>query len=207
LKPFDTWSVPGDIGNSRVEESESAHGVVSRRWVPAEADVSALLRALRGARGALLEHSAGELAALLGGVGLRFLDPADDLRREALDALPEYAGLSPAMARRVLDGMAADWCPSRLQGLLDAEFSSGQALDTFVTSPSGGRTRALGPPLAVHFCSGSVPGVSVTSMLRSLLVKSAILLKPGRGDEVLGVLFRRGLAEASPDVARACAVV
>jgi hypothetical protein len=44
-------------------------------------------------------------------------------------------------------------------------------------------------------------------MLRSLLVKSAILLKPGRGDEVLGVLFRRGLAEASPDVARACAVV
>jgi hypothetical protein len=68
-------------------------------------------------------------------------------------------------------------------------------------------SRALGLPLTVHLCAGSVPGVSVTSMVRALLVKSAVLLKPGRGDEVLPVLFRRALAEEAGWIADAAAVV
>jgi hypothetical protein len=47
----------------------------------------------------------------------------------------------------------------------------------------------------------------VTALIRSLLVKSPTLLKPGRGDLVLPLLFHRGLLEEAPEVAGCAAVV
>jgi hypothetical protein len=44
-------------------------------------------------------------------------------------------------------------------------------------------------------------------MIRSLLVKSALLLKPGFGDIPLPVLFARGLEEEAPELARCVAVL
>jgi hypothetical protein len=112
------------------------------------------------------------------------------------------------MAAAILDGMAADWTPERLQDLLAAEFGESRILDGFVARPGGrGRTRAVGARLALHVSSGSVPGVSVTSLVRSLLVKSPVLLKPGRGDVVLPVLYLQALADLDPEVAAAAAVV
>ena len=37
--------------------------------------------------------------------------------------------------------------------------------------------------MTFHLGAGTVPGVAVTSLVRALLVKSAVLLKPGRLDE------------------------
>ncbi|HSR42974.1 MAG TPA: acyl-CoA reductase, partial [Longimicrobiales bacterium] len=109
--------------------------------------------------------------------------------------------------RAIVDGMAADWTAPRLLALLEAEMGGPDVLDGFVDWPGGRRVRALGAPVAVHVSSGSVPGVSTTSLVRSLLVKSAVLLKPGRGDAVLPVLFLRALVEADEELARAGAVV
>ena len=67
---------------------------------------------LRSARHRLLARSALELAGTLGRAAERFLDPADPLRREALEHLPGTSGLSAEMAAAVLDGMAADWTVS-----------------------------------------------------------------------------------------------
>ena len=50
------------------------------------------------------------------------------------------------------------------------------------------------------------PGVSVTSMIRALLVKSAVLLKPALGDVVLPVLFAEALAEEAPEFSDSLAV-
>jgi hypothetical protein len=166
-----------------------------------------LLEGLRRARSALLDRPSKEIARLLGSVGARFLDPADELRAQALELIPDTAGVSLAMAREVLDGMAADWSAARLERLLDLELAGGDALDGFVRRGPEGLSRALGAELTVHVCAGTVPGVSVTSMVRALLVKSAVLLKPGRGDEVLPVLFRRALSKEDPRVGDACAVV
>jgi hypothetical protein len=142
----------------------------------------------------------------LGSVGARLLDPEDALRAEALDMLPGTAGLSPAMASAVLDGMASDWTTDRLRGLLAAEFPDPDVLDSFVTG-SYGRLRAVAPGVCVQIVAGSVPGVGVTALVRSLLTKAPTLIKPGRGDVVLPVLFARALEEADPDLGQAVAVV
>jgi hypothetical protein len=165
-----------------------------------------LLADLRAARAKLLDTPAREIAARLGAVGERFLADAHPLRLQALARLPASAGITPDMAAAVVDGMARDWTAERLLALLDAELGGGAPLDGFVAGDHGS-VRALGPELALHILSGSVPGVSVTSMIRSLLVKSAVLLKPGHGDEVLPELFHRELQSAAPEIAAAAAVV
>lgn len=177
-------------------------------------EVAGELAALRAARAGLVERPAVEIASVLGSVGRRFLDPTDPLRREALERIPGEAGLSPAMAARVVDGMARDWTPRRLETLLNAEFGDPGVLDRFVPSPvpppegrSGDRRlMAVGDGVALHIGAGSVPGVCATSMVRSLLVKTPVLVKPGGGDRALTELFRRGLVERDAQVAAAATV-
>jgi hypothetical protein len=177
--------------------------------VPTAEWIGGLCDRLLAARAALVDRAASDLAGALGRVGERFLDRADALRHEALEALPRSSGLSPEMCVAVLDGMAADWTGARLEELLEAELGGDSALDGFVRrgGPSGRRTMAVGPALCVQIVAGSVPGVGVSALLRSLVLKAPTLLKPGRGDTVLPVLFARELAEADPDLARALAVV
>lgn len=179
--------------------------------------LEAHLRRLREARPLLLGRPATGLAELLGAVGARFLSRGDPLREEALARIPGEAGLSRAMAERVLDGMARDWTAARLDALLRAEFTDPTVLDGFVPYPVGPgtdaapgsfrRLRALGDAVAVHVGAGSVPGVCATSMVRSLLVKTPVLVKPGAGDRALTELFLRGIEEADSDLGAAAAVV
>ena len=70
-------------------------GLEARAWSGLEED-----------QGLLHPDKADERAGALGAVGSRFLDPEDSLRKKALALLPAASGLSPAMARAVLDGMA-----------------------------------------------------------------------------------------------------
>ena len=58
-----------------------------------------------------------------------------------------------------------------------------------------------------HICAGSVPGVSISSAIRGLIVGSPVLLKPGSGDRVLPSALvdilddaGEGLAEAAGDL-------
>jgi hypothetical protein len=168
----------------------------------------------RAARDALLRTTASDLAKLLGSVGERFLQEGDPLRAEALARVPGEAGLSSAMVSRVVDGMARDWTTDRLATLLQWEFPDPSVLDGFVAQPGQGevvggsrRLRALGDGVALHIGAGSVPGVCATSLIRSLLVKTPVLVKPGGGDRALTELFLRGLREADPAVGAAGEVV
>ena len=139
-------------------------------------------------------------------VACRLLDPGDELRKRALAELGPQAGLSDPMAETILDKMAFDWTRERLLGLLASEFSDPGVLDEFRPGTRGGMVRALGFPLTFHLGAGTVPGVSVTSLVRALLVKSAVLLKPGRGDVTLPVVFAHGLHEEDPDLGLSVAV-
>jgi hypothetical protein len=132
------------------------------------------------------------VVGILGRVGRRFLDPEDPLRREAEARIAVEAGYSEAMARTVTEGMARDWTEERLRTLVRADFPDPEVLDRFGPGPEGSRIRALGPDLAFHVGAGSVPGVTATSLIRSLLVKSPVLVKPGAGDRALPELFLRG---------------
>lgn len=157
-------------------------------------------------RAALAQRPALDVIEALGAAGQRFLDASDPIRLEALAGLPESSGLSPAMCVTVLDGMAADWTTERLQTLVAAELGGADVLDGFVAR-GGRQTMALGPALAVQFVAGGVPGVGVTALLRSLVVKGPTLLKPGRGDLLLPTLYARALAAIDPALAESLAVI
>jgi hypothetical protein len=60
--------------------------------------------------------------------------------------------------------------------------------------------------VATHVFSGNVPGVAVTSLVRSLLVKSAALGKTAVGEPLLAALFARGVAEEDPELGECLAV-
>lgn len=175
------------------------------------AELAAGLRSLSTRRGGSAATVQGDTDAVrrarsLGAVGRRFLDPDDELRRDALALLPQTSGLSGAMSEVVLDGMAADWVPERLVRLLTEELGDPSPLDRFVDR--GDRSvMAVAPRLCVQLVAGSVPGVGVSALLRSLLLGAPTLLKPGLGDVVLPVLFAQALAEEDPALAARLAVV
>jgi hypothetical protein len=179
---------------------------------PEAAELEGLLARLRAAGPRLRALPVSRVAHTLGHVGERFARAGDPLREEALALLPAFAGVSPGQASLVLDGMARDWTEARLRMLLEAELGDPRALDGFVDAPprpgaeaARRRVRALGPRLAFHVCAGTVPGVSVTSLVRGLLAKGPLLLKPGAGDVVLPVLFVRALAAADGEAGRTLA--
>lgn len=203
---FDGWTVPAGAGSRLGEDrAEAVGGSVAYPVLSSDA-MRELCALLRNSREALLSHAVRDIAANLGTVGTRFGSEGDPLREEALSLLPGTAGLSSAMAELVLDGMARDWTEARLVELLEAEFADPHVLDAFQAGARGG-SRALGPPFTLHICAGTVPGVSVTSLIRALLVKSPVLVKPGLGDVVLPNLFLRGLQEHAPEIAAAAAVL
>jgi hypothetical protein len=169
------------------------------------AEVTRIAEGLIRAGEALRTRSSVEIAETLGRVGERFLDERDPLRTEALQGLPTAAGLSPEMARATLDGMARDWTRPRLKRLLEIEFGDPSSLDGLVDGPD--RTEmAIGPKLCAQFVAGGVPGVSVSALIRGLLVKGPTFVKPGRGDETLPTLFERALRQEDAEVADALAV-
>jgi len=168
---------------------------------------SGLLDALRSAKASLDRLPAQGIADKVGEVGERFGDPADAIRLEAEGRVALESGLSAASAGLVVDRVAREWSRARLASLLQADFPDPSVLDGFVRADNGDSIHAVGGSLSFHIGSGNVPGVGATSIVRSLLVKCPVLLKPGREDIALSCLFARALAEAYPDLGRAVAVV
>jgi hypothetical protein len=169
-------------------------------------DVVAIARKLRSTRESLRSRTTRELAAALGAAGRRFLDPSDPVRAEALARLPASSGLSSAVCEGLLDGMAADWTDERLLELMALELGDPSALDVPLERAAGS-SLAIGPALCFQVAAGGVPGIGVTALLRSLMVKAPTLLKAGRGDQLLPSLFAGGLAELDGALAESLAVL
>jgi len=155
----------------------------------------------------LVSFPVGRVLDAIDRVARRLLDSGDPLRKRALETLGPFAAYSPPMAEAVLDGMARGWRKGGLWELLRSEFPDPGVLDGFRPGPMRGQTRALGFPTIFHLGAGTVPGVSTTSMIRGLLVKSAALLKPGLGDLSLPLVFVQGLEEEDPELAGNVAVL
>jgi hypothetical protein len=157
---------------------------------------------------ALAPLPVAEIVRAIDAAAARFAEPSDPLRRLAEEALPPITGYSPAMIRLVLDRMAPDWSAGALWSLLRSELGDPALLDTFRPLPGapGSRARAYGPRVAFHIFAGNVPGVAVTSLVRSLLVKAATLGKTASGEPLLAALFARALAELSPALGECLAV-
>ncbi len=214
MDPIHGWALPREISVPDTDIKEVDGG--GRIAWPTFDQVGALrlITSLRASHAGLVQRPAAAIAAVLGGVGERFLDQEDPLHGAAVASVAAESGLSPEMSRHVVLGMAADWTRERLTRLLVEEFGLAEALDGFPAGEHADehhvdhrRIAAFGDEFAFHLASGSVPGVGATSLIRSLLVKTPVLLKPGAGDVALAVLFARALAEADPALADCCAVI
>ena len=150
-----------------------------------------LLRAARDRE--LQDRPVREIVQVIDRVAGRLLDAAEPLRQEAVDGLAAVTGFSAPMTRYILDRMAADWREGPLLALLEAEFGKPEVLDRFERVRPQTSRQAIGPGVTFHTFAGNVPGVAVTSLIRTLLVKSASLAKTASGEPVLAPLFARAL--------------
>ena len=199
---FDAWLFPLGLPPPRTFEHTSAGGPTIHYPKSDHHLAHTLVSTLRTSRSALAALRTQDLIAILGSVGERFVHTLDE---EAIAEVAANAGLSPPMTREVLAGMAASWTTDALTRLVRAEFRDPRVLDGFVRE-DGREVRAAAPGVTLHFGAGSVPGVTITSMLRALLVRSPVLVKPGAGDAVLTTRFARELHRADPRIAAAVAV-
>lgn len=202
---FDAWWLPDVIGEVTFE-SLRVGDLECRYPVPTPALMSETLESLRAAGRALAERPVDEVVQAVDAAAARLLDPDDPIRRDADRLLRAATGYSPEMATLVLDHMATDWMAGPTQRLLRAELGDAAVLDRFTTVDPHRQVRAYGPRLAFHVFAGNVPGVAVTSLIRTLLVKSPSLGKLASGEPVLPVLFARALHSVDPDLARALAI-
>jgi hypothetical protein len=166
-------------------------------------EVTCTAERLRATRDVFRSRAADSVVRALGAAGCRFLDPADEVNREALERLPDSSGLSSAMCRAVLEGMAKGWTEESLRALVRVELGGLAPLDGLGRDGS----MAVGPSLCVQIGAGGVPGVGVNALLRSLLVKAPTLLKAGHRDVLLPTLYARSLGEIDASLAASLAVV
>ena len=198
---IDGWVWPREVPPPSLQETR-AGGLHICHPVPDLDAAGRLVASLRASARTLATIPSRELIAGLGEVGESF---ADSLGGKGLERIARNAGLSEAMAAEVVDGMAATWSTDALERLVHAEFPDPRVLDGFV--PGTGRSvAAAAPGLTLHLGAGSVPGVTVTSIMRALLVKSPVLAKPGSGDVALTTAFARHLGCVDPRLGAAAAV-
>lgn len=213
MTTLDAFHLPG-LEEADVErwESRSVGPGLALRFPLLHADgLRRLLARMRAARVRTLEHLPVErIVRAIDQAAARLADPADPLRHAADASLPLVTGLSAPMTRHVLDRALLDWREPALRALLADELGDPAVLDEFRPrpgSPAAARyVRAFGPALAFHIFAGNVPGVAVTSIVRSLLVKAATLGKTASDEPVLAPLFARALAAVSPHLGDVLAV-
>jgi hypothetical protein len=158
------------------------------------------------ARARLLELPVSRVIAAIDAAARRLTDRRAGIRSDLVRALAAVTGYSPPMASLVLDRMSEDWRAPALHRLLVAELGGTDAVDGFIHRAAGSRSRAVSATLGLHVFAGNVPGVSVTSIVRALLVRSAVLGKTAAGEPVLAPAFARLLNEEDPTVGACVAV-
>jgi len=136
------------------------------------------------ARRRLRRRAVDDVLASIDRIVVNWLDPNYELRQVAERALPAVTGFSAAMIGHGLPLLIEPLRAVAIGTLLDDELGNRGVLDTW----RDGR-RALGPALVAHVMSGNIPALAVTSMLLSLAVKSAALVKSATGDLVFPALF------------------
>ncbi|HSJ14257.1 MAG TPA: acyl-CoA reductase [Longimicrobiales bacterium] len=215
MEPFDAWHIPlsglpAELSTIPAAlppfDDATTTGPELRVARLSPGDLRRVSGALQEAGETLRGRPIDQVIAAIDAVARRFLDRDDALRAQALAWLPRTTGLSPAMAELVLDRTASDWLAPLLRALIQAELRDPRVLERFVRHRPGQYVRAFGPRLAFHVLAGNVPGVGVTSLVRSLLVRAPALCKTAREEPVMPVLFARALHTADPELGSALAV-
>ena len=203
---FDGFHLPG-LDTTRITQWQTLQcNDVTVRWPSLDTrQIEALWRHLADAQERVLGRT--PVAEIVGAIDTA-VARLEQERAETVALVSAATGYSVPVVEQTLTHMFRDWRADSLRALLEAELRDPRALDHPVADPTshGRMVAAYGFPRALHVFSGNVPGVAVTSLIRSLLVKSATLGKTASGEPVLPVLFARALQAEAPSLAECLAV-
>jgi hypothetical protein len=197
--PTDTAACPEQI----IAEGEGVQAIAPA-LTPAQLD--GMCERILDARERLTRLPTSRIIDAIDAAARRLLDAAEPERIQVLHSLRSISGYSDPMATHVLDRVARDWLAPQLEKLLRDELGGPQAVESFVQAGSGRRVRAIAPALGLHVFAGNVPGVGVTSIVRALLVRSAVLGKTAAAEPVLAPAFGRLLAQVDPEAGSCVAI-
>ncbi|AXX31041.1 acyl-CoA reductase [Actinosynnema pretiosum subsp. pretiosum] len=125
-------------------------------------------------------------------------------RRDTVRSAAAITGMSEETIDRALDGELSGLRAEHLLAALERELGVPEVLDGFERDERlRGSTTAIGPRVTLAVFSGNVPGLPVRSLVRALLVKSALIAKIPAREPSFTAAFLRTLREVEPVVAEA----
>ncbi len=205
MKTLDAFFLPDNVLQSVSEWRFQEYDELRLRWPVLNADhIKAICAQLREQRAQLLNTPVADIVAAISKTAHTLHGQLHDIARD----LSVVTGYSVPVVTQTLEHMLRDWGAASLQTMLRAELSDERMLDHAVPDPvvPGKHVAAFGYPLALHVFSGNVPGIAVTSLIRSLLAKSATLGKTAAGEPLLPVLFARTLHAVAPHIGASLAI-
>lgn len=220
--PAPPWHLPGlPAAEDGAEDEAAGRGADAEAWNRAETAAGTSFRTPRldaraaeslaagVRRQALRARRAYDLEQVIEAVSaaaLRLADPDSSRGRTAAALLAAELGWPREAARDTLQRMARGWTADALRGLVASELGDPGVLDGFRPATAPRMRRAAGPPVLLQVQAGNVPGVGVTGMIRGLLVRSGLIVRPSRAEPGLAPLFARSLTDLAPDLGRSAAV-
>ncbi|MGH7470042.1 MAG: acyl-CoA reductase, partial [Longimicrobiales bacterium] len=201
---FDAFWLPGLSQGDELITRELSDNVAIRYPALTAERVRELCRSVRARAAAARAITVQQRVRAIACATAFLRQPDNDAFEQAVALIAAATGYSIDMTRHVLLRMAQDWTEPALLELIASELGDPIVLEGPV--PDGNsrrRVMAVGPQLAAHIFAGNVPGVAVTSLIRTLLLKSGAFGKTALEEPVLPVLFARSLAAVDPALAGA----
>ncbi|GAA0221649.1 acyl-CoA reductase [Saccharothrix mutabilis subsp. mutabilis] len=153
---------------------------------------------LRRAHERLRELPVRRIVAAVDAVAERWAERDFPHRRRVVADAAGVTGMSEETVDRALDAELGNLRAGSLLAALERELGDPEVLDGF-----RGGTRAIGPRVTVAVFSGNVPGLPARSLVRALLVKSALIAKIPAKEPNFTAAFLRSLHEVEPVLADA----
>ena len=152
---------------------------------------------LRRAAFRLREMSIREIVAAIDAVAQLWCDRDWPLRVQARERAAQATGFSEQAVDRSFDVELRNYRADSLWRTLNRELGDPRVLDGFRgNQPLDGLAHAIGPEITGAIFTGNVPGLPALSIVRALLVKSAVIAKVASGEPTFAALFAQSLHAA-----------
>jgi acyl-CoA reductase LuxC len=204
-----SW-MPAWVGRAEIARFAIGHRSAGRALVcarPTREGWRAVGEGLRRAQRALAEMPLREIVAAIATVAGRWTDPTFAPRVRAREDVVATTGFSAEAVDRSFDVELRNYTAEALERTLRRELGSPEVLDGFRDDAElGGRGFAIGPRITIALMTGNVPGLPALSVVRALLVKSAVIAKVASGEPTFAARFVRTLHDVEPRLGDAIVV-
>lgn len=153
-------------------------------------------RRLRTAAHGLRVLGVTDIVAAIDAAAARWCDRSWPDRMAARDRVVSATGMSEESVDRSFDVELRNYRAPSLLSALAREFGDPAVLDGPTPDRTlNGATIAVGPELACQVLTGNVPGLAALGLVRTLLVKSAVIVKVASGEPTFAAAFASTLAD------------